>query len=250
MLKLFKYEMIQSWRNFMFVFFGYLVLCLLVPLSNKIDINENLQAILILLFTCMIFGICIGVFLTVARNFKSSMFGHSGYLTLTLPVNTHELLAAKILSSLVWVLLSGFVLLMGMILMILVIADFSEFMRLIPEMFSELGKFFMKNGWDIIQMLITTISSILCFVLVIYFGLACSHTSFIRNHRTFWAIVIMIVYNIVVSTLTQNISVAHLVDFEHLYSASLWMSIALNLAQSAVLYLGTWYLLENKLEIQ
>ncbi len=259
MLKLFKYEMIQSWRNYMYIFFAYLVLCLIVPLSYRIDLSSGFQVvftILTILLTCMVMGISIGLFITIARNYRNSMFGQNGYLTITLPVSTHQLLAAKILSALLWVLLSGFVLLLGVFVMMIGVVGYSEFFRQFPSLFEGMIQVFLEDGWELLEILLAMTSSILSFILLIFFALTAAHSCYIRNHRIFWAIVIIIVYNAVLSALfnglhttllsfPSNLVFNALSTFNHL-----WTTMGGNLVESVLLYAGTWFILEKKLEVQ
>lgn len=64
-------------------------------------------------------GVCLALLVasattlvTVAMMFNKTMFGKAGYLTLTLPVKTHALLASKTITGLIWIF-SVYILLIG-----------------------------------------------------------------------------------------------------------------------------------------
>lgn len=248
MLKLFKYEMIQSWRNFMFVFGIYLVLCLFVPMMYKIDTNENIQIIFSMILFFLGMGIAVGVFLTVASNYQKSMFGRSGYLTLTLPVNTHELLITKILASLVWILLSGFVLLTGVILFAFSSTGFNEILQGLPEIFEGVVRLFLENGFDLLSIFFSGFCGVLCFVCILFCALTIAHSCYIRSHRTFFTIVILILYCIITNVFGLKISVSD--SFTFTVDNAMWFETTINLVQAIILYWITWYFLEKKLEVQ
>lgn len=260
MLKLVKYELIQSWRNFAMVFFGYLVLCALTPL---LGFNENMlmiQGILIAILVCTIMGIMFGVFLTVAKNYKNSMFGRNGYLTLTLPVNNHQLLSAKLISSMTWIILSGIVLIVGMFVLVFSIVGFDQFFNGFQEMMRVFGEFIQYWGIEFLQILFLMFMNILAFVLLIFCALSLSHTCWIRNHRVFWAIVIIVLYNIITSTIFGDMPSIFTYGYmtsgtQYLSNASMfnegyWISVGYATLQSVVLYGLTWFFLEKKVEIQ
>lgn len=260
MLKLVKYELIQSWRNFAMVFFGYLILCALTPL---LGFNENLlmiQGILTAILVCTIMGIFIGVFLTVAKSYKNSMFGRNGYLTLTLPVNNHQLLSAKIISSMTWIILSGIVLIIGMFVLVFSIVGFDQFFAGMQDLFREFGVFIQHWGVEFLQILFLMILNVLAFVLLIFCALTLSHTCWIRNHRVFWAIVIIVLYNIITSTVFSDLpsvfTASYMIEGSQylptatLFNEGYWISIAFAVIQSAILYGLTWFFLEKKIEIQ
>lgn len=60
----------------------------------------------------MVFGILIAAlflstFVLVINRFRSNIYGRQGYLTMTLPVNSHQLILSKLVASLVWYFLAG-----------------------------------------------------------------------------------------------------------------------------------------------
>lgn len=260
MLKLVKYELIQSWRNFAMVFFGYLILCALTPL---LGFNENMmmiQGILVAILACTIMGILFGVFLTVAKNYKTSMFGRNGYLTLTLPVNNHQLLAAKLISSMIWIVLSGLVLLVGMFVLVFSIVGFDQFFAGFQDMMYYFGEFISVWGIEFLQILFLMFLNILAFVLLIFCALTLSHTCWIRNHRVFWAIAIIVLYNIITGTvfgeLPSIFTYGYMVNGTQylpevtMFNQGYWISIGYALVQTAALYGLTWFFLEKKVELQ
>ena len=83
MLKLLKYEMIQSYRQYFLTLGIFLILCVLAPLLPDF-ISQVLSSLMIF----AMLGISIAVLVNVITNFNRSMYKRPGYLTLTLPVST------------------------------------------------------------------------------------------------------------------------------------------------------------------
>ena len=92
MLKLLKYEIVQSYRQYFLTFAIFLILCIMTPWVPDF-INGILASLLVFAFI----GISIAINVNVILNFNRSMYKRPGYLTLTLPVSTNKLLAVKYL---------------------------------------------------------------------------------------------------------------------------------------------------------
>ena len=126
MLKLLKYEIIQSYRQYLLTFAIFLIMCILIPWMP-----DFISGILLTLLIIAFMGISIAVNVNVILNFNRSMYKRPGYLTLTLPVSTNKLIAAKYLGSLIWVFVSYLVLLLGFMILIFLVGDisFTELLR-------------------------------------------------------------------------------------------------------------------------
>ena len=95
MLKLLKYEIIQSYRQYLLTFAIFLIMCTLTPWMP-----DFISGILLTLLIIAFMGISIAINVNVILNFNRSMYKRPGYLTLTLPVSTNKLVAAKYLGKL------------------------------------------------------------------------------------------------------------------------------------------------------
>lgn len=51
----------------------------------------------------------LSTFVLVINRFRSNIYGRQGYLTMTLPVNSHQLILSKLVASLVWYFLAGII---------------------------------------------------------------------------------------------------------------------------------------------
>lgn len=75
-----------------------------------------LLGITIFAFAIIIIGLLISTFFLVVSRFYKNIYGRQGYLTMTLPVNSHQLILSKLVAALIWyfiaslvILLSGFI---------------------------------------------------------------------------------------------------------------------------------------------
>ena len=115
--KLMKYEFQASGRMM-----GLMVICALfitgvTSLSYALDIVWFQVTATTLLVLSMV-AVIIFTYVVVAVRFFKSMYSREGYLTMTLPVSSSKLLGAKVIVSLIWLVLS-IVVCVGMITLLL-----------------------------------------------------------------------------------------------------------------------------------
>ena len=66
-------------------------------------------------FSFLIIGILFALFISIFVNYDRSMFKRPGYLTLTLPVSTTELILSKVLTTMIWLIIAMFVMVVGIL---------------------------------------------------------------------------------------------------------------------------------------
>lgn len=72
--------------------------------------------ILVLLLAMVISGSLLSTLAIIIKRFYSNIFGRQGYLTLTLPVTTNQIICSKLLASLLWSIFNIFIVIIGIIL--------------------------------------------------------------------------------------------------------------------------------------
>ena len=197
------------------------------------------KGVVMLVFLSLVFGglvitLSISTLILIIQRFKGSVYDRRGYLTLTLPVSEHQILSAKLLGAFVWSLASTVVFLFSLYIIISMIK---------PDAFlSSFAEYMLKNYTDdfwltLISFFMSTVASILCIYLSISIG------QLFNEYRTALAVLAYIVIHIVLG-------------FVDIFSPSLNYSMMMsaeifkNLILSAVFYLGTYYILKNKVNLQ
>lgn len=124
--KLFKYEF-KSTAKIMLTIYAVLTAVTLldsIVLSTNMIQGENSAVSNILAFSLMLlyilsaFALFIITFAYMCTNFYKTMFSDQGYLTHTLPVNPVATLNVKLITSFVWMLLSGILLFLSILLLL------------------------------------------------------------------------------------------------------------------------------------
>ena len=225
MLKLLKYEMIQSYRQYFLTLGIFLILCVLAPLLPDF-ISQVLSSLMIF----AMLGISIAVLVNVITNFNRSMYKRPGYLTLTLPVSTEKLVGAKFIGSLIWVFVSSIVLSLGILIIVFLIA---------------LG----NNFGLVVINLIDSIAMVSSMILSFYAIITLTKTKYIPKHKTVIGIIVYVALLILGSSLLMWQPIESFVMSLD-STASVWFSIVLNLVLATAFYFFTVYLIDHKIEVE
>ena len=198
------------------------------------------KGVVMLVFLSLVFGglvitLSISTLILIIRRFKGSVYDRQGYLTLTLPVSEHQILSAKLLGAFVWSLASTVVFLFSLYIIISMIQ---------PDAFlSSFAEYMLKNYTDnfwlaLISYIFNTLAGILCIYLSISIG------QLFNEYRTALAVVAYIVIQTILGFITLNLRI----DFDYNWMIS--FEILKDLILSLVFYLGTYYILKNKVNLQ
>ena len=198
------------------------------------------KGVVMLVFLSLVFGglvitLSISTLILIIQRFKGSVYDRRGYLTLTLPVSEHQILSAKLLGAFVWSLASTVVFLFSLYIIISMIQ---------PDAFlSSFAEYMLKNYTDdfwlaLISYIFNTLAGILCIYLSISIG------QLFNEYRTALAVVAYIAIQIVLGFITLNLRI----DFD--YNWVLSFEIFKDIILSVGFYLGTYYILKNKVNLQ
>lgn len=208
--------------------------------SSLKSIDTPNQQMIMLVFLGLVFGgllitLSISTLILIIRRFKGSVYDRQGYLTLTLPVSEHQIILAKLLGAFIWSLASSLVFILSIyIILVLTGANFLDIFSL-----EYLFKFYMDSFWlSVISFILSTVAGILCIYLAISIG------QLFNEYRTALAVLAYIVIQIVLGFITLNLRI----DFD--YNWVLSFEIFKDLILSVGFYLGTYYILKNKVNLQ
>ena len=198
------------------------------------------KGVVMLVFLSLVFGglvitLSISTLILIIQRFKGSVYDRHGYLTLTLPVSEHQILSAKLLGAFVWSLTSTLVFLFSLYI-IIVMVDPGAYLSTFAEY---ILKNYQDNFWlALISYIFNTLAGILCIYLSISIG------QLFNEYRTALAVVAYITIQVVLGFITLNLRI----DFD--YNWVLSFEIFKDLILSVGFYLGTYYILKNKVNLQ
>ena len=248
----YEFKNVNKW--YLALYAAVLFLSALIGLQaqtyNNLPSKESQPVLLV--FLAVVFGglmltLGISTLFLIIKRFKGSVYDRQGYLTLTLPVSEHYIITAKLVGAFIWSMISSAVLaLSAFIILTLTVPEWAALSDLIPFVESHLAQLSLIG----ISFLLNSTSGILCIYLAISIG------QLFNEYRTALAVVAYIGIQIVVGFIefffnpSSNFYVNSLVGLnEHFYMGAS-ISIIEELIFIAIYYLGTYYILRNKVNLQ
>ena len=248
----YEFKNVNKW--YLALYAAVLVLSALIGIQTQAFKNlsypESLSTML--LFLATVFGglmltLVISTIFLIIKRFKGSVYDRQGYLTLTLPVSEHHIITAKLVGAFIWSILSSTVLaLSAFIIVTITVPEWISNSELIPLV----GTFLPQLSLMGVSFLLNTISGILCIYLAISIG------QLFNEYRTALAIVAYIGIQIVIGFVevffntSANFYVNSLAGFNDNFYMGASTSIIEELIFIAIFYLGTYYILKNKVNLQ
>ena len=248
----YEFKNVNKW--YLALYAAVLVLSALIGIQaqtyNNLPVKESQPVLLI--FLALVFGglmITLGIstLFLIIKRFKGSVYDRQGYLTLTLPVSEHHIITTKLIGAFIWSLISTAVLLLC--IYIILLSTNSDEVQL-SILLSFVGEHFTGFGLTVLSFLLSTISEILCIYLAISIG------QLFNEYRTALAVVAYIGIKIVIGFIelffntSTNFYVNSLAGFNDNFYMGAGISIVEELIFIAIFYLGTYYILRNKVNLQ
>ena len=173
-------------------------------------------------------------------RFRSNLLGDEGYVMFTLPVSTHQLVWAKLITSVVWFLGAAVIDVLALLALVVNLGMFQEFGRFVIEVKEQLTAYLVGNGIAfLVELALLFVVGCLVLCLNFYAPLAIE-------------IVIQIVGGVF-----GLIALPHLwsVNFNFMTAAAaahamMWSSILVTAIYGAILYGVTLYMLRKRLNLE
>ena len=248
----YEFKNVNKW--YLALYAAVLVLSVLIGMQvhyyNYVSFKDS-QPVL-LFFLALVFGglmITLGIstIFLIIKRFKGSVYDRQGYLTLTLPVSEHHIITAKLVGAFIWSILSSTVLVLSaFIIVTITVPEWISNSELIPLV----GTFLPQLSLMGVSFLLNTISGILCIYLAISIG------QLFNEYRTALSIVAYIGIQIVIGFIevffntSTNFYINSLAGFNDNFYMGASIGIVEELIFIAIFYLGTYYILRNKVNLQ
>jgi hypothetical protein len=114
--KMIKYDIQSTWRRFAAVYLSILLGVLIVPfILNNVD-NRFVNMIAVSIAVGIVIATAVVMVSNLFRIYSVNIFSKQGYLTMTLPVTSAQLVFSKLLVSSLWIALTGIVSIIAMFL--------------------------------------------------------------------------------------------------------------------------------------
>ncbi len=207
-------------------------------------------------------AVMIGVVVLMVKRFRDNYLQDEGYVMLTLPVSSHQLIWSKALVSSIWFVLAGLLICLSAVIIGFVASYDTEFMTHLIKgwnLFLEQMKTYGINGPIVcLEMIILTLASLLGGCMMFYSALAIGH-SFDRR-KMLISVLVYVGMSFALSFITGSImTMVDLNAFLDTLVASgtmaamhafFWINTAIVVVVGAVGYFLTNYFLKNRLNIE
>ena len=264
LIKLMKHEWKGTYKTFLLMY-GIL---LLLSISMMIGIQTKsdwLIRITVGLMGLSMFSVCLGYGVMVFWRYYKNLYGSEGYLMFTLPVSGWQLLTSKLLTSVLWGILTVIVgLICGGIILIPAIS------------YVEAGfyKVFMDQLWqgihfvgmdNIILGLFIILAIVVASILEIYFIITAVHLPFIRRGKVIVGLLLAYVLDRVESFIMTNLapsgikaaakalidnSAPSAIEVIQVYHSGGLFILLIMIALAAIYFAATTFILSKKVSIK
>ena len=201
--KLIKHEFRATSRIMWPIFLGMLALTALMRFSQLLLNGEHIPWLLQLIGVLLVIGFVMGLgalglapLVLSAVRWRDHVLKDEGYLTLTLPVSVHELLASKLIVSAVWYAAAFLV---G-VLSLLIAASGWASLRYVPENFVDFFTAFSQMDASLrghallilLELLGNFVMTISSASLVVYAAFSIGYS--FNKHKSLWTTVLVLVF--------------------------------------------------------
>lgn len=266
--KLIKHEFRATGRIMWPIFAAMLALTFAMRVSQRVLQNDSywlfnmLATFIVMGFVLGFMALSLTPLVVSAVRFRDHILRDEGYLTLTLPVSMHQLLASKLIVSAVWYAAAA--LFMVLLVFLLGFTDASDWL-VIPDLFSEafhlLGKLDASTRAQallfMLEFFLNCVFGVTAVSLIVYAAYAMGY-SFNKHKSALTAVFVLAFF--------QLAQIAAIVVLQRLFgdgftawsnltgvqagNAFLAVALAGELAVCAAFYLITWYFTTRRLNLE
>lgn len=272
--KLLKYEIKATGRIFlpMYVavlfFAGINKLFMITKLSKShLDFLANIT---IFIYVMIILATFTLTFVVMIQRFYKNLLGDEGYLMFTLPVKPSAHILSKMITSMMWLIISAVVTILSVFILIADQSFFQDLGQAMQELSRVFNQAFGSSGGLIIaELIIITIVSIFSSTLMIYASIAIGHTVS-NNHKVLASfgsyMVITVIMQIITSLITAIPVMTNMANWMDMANADtmeaafdlirymsqmfLPITLAIDLLFGVLFFLVTNYIFTKKLNLE
>lgn len=259
--KLIKYEFKATMRSFLAIYASLILTGVLIGIFMFANVEVGMSLGMLIMVALMI---TLGVLTitVIIKRFSKNLLGDEGYLMMTLPVSAKKIVASKIITSVVYLILSTIVVFLVFVVIMLPsgMATMEEFIQSMGNVWNYMVMNLLSARDIILNIIITLIIGIVdyvSFILVIYTSLSVGQLKPFNKHRTPVAIISFFIINMIVSVISdvlsnllESMNILTAPQSMSMLSASSIYTLVFYGVVSVVLFMITSYILEKKLNLE
>lgn len=232
--------------------------------SMDSDIASAFAGIFSLSFMFLLSALGISTLVIIIKRFYDNILGRQGYLTMTLPVTTHQILLSKITAGIILSISAGITFFLSMLLLTLVVSgEIGTFLIAMSQIGQYFAEFFSYFGATTILIHLWFLVLAVEFIIHLYLSMSLGHLA--QKNRVFLSYVaffgLIFAVNIISSILIPNSPLSELnyiiirseqdaLQALGNFNNALIFGIVYYIILAAAKYFGVHYIIKNKLNIQ
>ena len=250
--KLMKHEFRATARTILPLYGIMLVLALMATMAMRLfDFNmhwqETVVDFIMITYGLSVFAVAVGVFILLMIRYKRNLLGDEGYLMMTLPTSVHGLLLSKLLTAMVWYLLTG----VAVVLSVLIAGSgqINEFFQAVRD---ALNMLFQHSDLVSIclRVLLAMLLSMSLITLLFYADFSLSQS--FRKHKVLYTIAAVVVVLALFRlcgwiTVSYHSSAGFAAQEVHILTP---LDFAELIAVNVLFYFGAWWALSRRLNLE
>lgn len=248
--KLLKYELKSTSRMMGVLYLAVLVVAAVVGFIARGMIlgatQGNAIAVVIsgLIYALLIMALMIVTIVMILQRFYKNLLKGEGYLMHTLPVPTWMLVASKVISSLIWILLS-MVVLIASVFVIMMTGLLGNGIFLATDIdwssidWTSIFKFMRESAGEVLMTILASIIQIVRIVLLVYTAMAIGAAA--KSHKVFFSVLTFIIIVIImgiIGTVTNIDLIGTITSSASVNDAGSWATAEIGNGLAAAGYIG------------
>ena len=123
--KLLKYDIKSTWRGFAGIYMAILLGVIIIPFILNNSVSETIIGISGFVAVAIVIATIVIMIVNLFRIYNTNVFSKEGYLTMTLPVTSLQVVSSKLIISSMWIILTAVVSVLGMFIFAFIINNVS-----------------------------------------------------------------------------------------------------------------------------
>jgi len=256
--KLLKYEIKATSRVFLPLYSVLIVFSIINCFMNfNPDYFSTSQFISLTLYILILAGMFVASIIVMIQRFYKNLLSEEGYLMFTLPVESWKHIVGKLITTLMWIVLSCIMALLSILIIASQGINFPEFFADIRMIWDTAYSYFGASLYHfIIQMIIGFIVAMVSGILLIYVSIAIGHLS--NNHKKLLSIGAFIgIYTVgqIISATLFIGNFGHRFEFRITQQSPfpftlVWQAIGVSAAFAAIYFVITNIILNKRLNLE
>jgi hypothetical protein len=272
LIKSVKHDLMATYRDFVGIYVALFVAAIIGPFVIQVG-NTILFYLAMMVLSGLTIATAIITFLAIIRLYNRRMFSNEGYLTMTLPVKTHTTIISKIITGMIWSILTSvafftasmiFYGIYSMLYNVFGVTSLSGFLNFLNEVASSLFQ------WEVLRALLvqaplTFVNGIKDLTLLVFI-MTLINTSFIKKGKLAIGVAAYMIIGSILSWIEAAVllligGVAYMSNSGSILINNMEFGGVVNLVGYsiqvsltcvfiAILGIASWWLLEHKLEVE